>query len=572
MNPALLLLLRMQTLAAIRRAFRGLRTVKGATFVIIGVAMFFVWLAPVVFSVHTMPRTDPQLVRLYAPIMLVLLCVLTTFSGAGDRSISFTQGEVNFLFPGPFSRRELLLYKLARTLAGGLLSGFIMSIVLLHHASGWPAAFAGSFLAMLFVQLLTLAIVMLAQTVGERAYTRGRKLVLGVIVAALAVAVVPQVRQMTNAAGTAAAPAGQTAGQTAETQDLDGTPVAPPNPVEQIARALDRSPVARVVLSPVVPFVRTFTADSFGDGLLWGGASLAIVLALLLGVMRLDADYREASMAASQRVYDRLQRVRRGKLMSQFAGGKPGARRRSRLRMFPYLAGAGPTAWRQLTTALRTSRAMLWFFLLISLTIVPAFFTRGRSGSAAIILAAGIWGTMLFTSMLRFDFRSELEQMEWLKALPLGPIATAAGQLAVPVLVLTVMQTLLVSVGCYVATPQERIYLLAALPFLLPFNLMMIGVENLMFLLFPSREAGAAPGDVGLVGRNIVFFIVKILVVLLATGVAAIVGQVTLFVSGHSWVAAGGAALVVMCFFAIALVPCVGLAYKRFDPSRDTPA
>jgi hypothetical protein len=565
MNPALLLLLRMQTLAAIRRAFRGLRTVKGATFVIIGVAMFFAWLAPVLFSAHALPRTDPRLVRLYAPVMLVLLCVLTTFSGAGDRSISFTQGEVNFLFPGPFSRRELLLYKLTRTLAGGLLSGLIMSIVLLQHASGWPAAFAGSFLAMLFVQLLTLAIVMVAQAVGERAYTRGRKLVLGLLVAALAVAVVPQLRQITHDAGSEVK-------QGLEKFQREGSGAAPPNPVEAIARALERSPVARVVFSPVVPFVRTFTAESMGEGLLWGGASAAIVAALLLGVLRLDADYREASIAASRRVYERRQRVRRGTLISQFGRAKPGARRRSRLPMFPFLAGAGPTAWRQLTAAFRTSRAMLWFFLLISLTLVPAFFTRGKSGSAVMILAAGAWGTMLFTSMLRFDFRGELDQMEWLKALPLGPIATAAGQLAVPVLVLTVMQTLLVGVGCYVATPQERIYLLAALPLLLPFNVMMIGLENLMFLLFPAREVGAAPGDVGLIGRNIVFFIVKILAVLLATGVAAAFGQATYFLSGHSWPAAGAMSLLVMCFFAIALVPCVGLAYKRFDPSRDTPA
>jgi hypothetical protein len=512
-----------------------------------------------------MPRTDPETVRLYAPVMLLLLCVLTTFSGAGDRSISFTPGEVNFLFPGPFNRRELLLYKLARTLAGAVLSGLIMSVVLLHHASGWPAAFAGSLLAMLFVQLLTLAIVMVAQAVGERAYSRGRKLVLGVIVAALALVVVPQVRQITHAAGSEVK-------QNLEKFEQDGSGTAtPPNPAESIARALDRSPVARVIFSPVVPFVRLFTAESMRDGLLWGGASVGIVLGLLLGVLQLDADYREVSIAASQRVYERLQRVRRGKLMTQFANRKPGARRRSRLRMFPYLAGAGPTAWRQLTAALRTSRAMLWFFLLISLTIVPAFFTRGKSGSAAIILAAGGWGTMLFTSMLRFDFRGELDQMEWLKALPLGPIATAAGQLAVPVLVLTVMQTLLVGVGCYVATPQERIYLLAALPFLVPFNVLMIGVENLMFLLFPAREVGAAPGDVGLVGRNIVFFIVKIVVVLLATGIATALGGATYLFSGHSLVAAGAASVVVMCLMGIGLVQCVGLAYERFDPSRDTP-
>lgn len=557
MSPALVLLMRMQTLAAIRRAFRGLRTLKGATFVIIGVAVFFMWLTPVLFSATTLPRTDPALVRLYAPLMLLLLCAVTTFSGAGDRSISFTPGEVNFLFPGPFTRRELLLYKLARTLAGGLLSGCIMSIVLLRHASGWPAAFVGSFLAMLFVQLLTLAIVMVAQSVGERAYSRGRKLVLGAIVLLFAGAVVPQVREITGAAATPAE---------GGASDVTATD-APPNRFEATVRAIDRSPVARVVLSPVVPFVRTFTAETVGEGLLWGGTSLAIVAALLLAVLKLDADYREASISASQRVYERLQRVRRGKLVSQL-----GASRRSRLAMFPHLGGAGPTAWRQLTTALRTSRAMLMFLLIISLTLIPAFFTRGRTGTAAIIVAAGAWATMLFTTMLKFDFRGELDQMEWLKALPLGPTATAAGQLAIPALILTTMHTLLVGVGCYVAAPQERVYLLAALPFLLPFNLLMIAVENLMFLLFPAREAGAAPGDVGLVGRNIVFFIVKIFVVSAATGVAALVGQVTLMLTGHSWTAAGAAALVVLCCFAAALVPLVGVAYKRFDPSRDTPA
>jgi hypothetical protein len=42
--------------------------------------------------------------------------------------------------------------------------------------------------------------------------------------------------------------------------------------------------------------------------------------------------------------------------------------------------------------------------------------------------------------------------------------------------------------------------------------------------------------------------------------------------SGHSWPAAGAAALLVLCCFAAATIPLVGLAYKRFDPSRDTPA
>ena len=42
----------------------------------------------------------------------------TDYAETSVGAISFTPGEVNFLFPGPFTRRELLFYKLART-AGG---------------------------------------------------------------------------------------------------------------------------------------------------------------------------------------------------------------------------------------------------------------------------------------------------------------------------------------------------------------------------------------------------------------------------------------------------------------------
>src|SRR6266571_5077726 len=64
-------------------------------------------------------------------------------------------------------------------------------VVFLRHASGWPAAFAGLFLAMLFVQLFGMAITLIAQAAGERAYTRSRKIVLALILAAIAFALLP---------------------------------------------------------------------------------------------------------------------------------------------------------------------------------------------------------------------------------------------------------------------------------------------------------------------------------------------------------------------------------------------
>ena len=45
--------------------------------------------------------------------------------------------------------------------------------------------------------------------------------------------------------------------------------------------------------------------------------------------------------------------------------------------MFPRLGGAGAIAWRQLTTALRTARAMLIVLVIICISIGPALYFGG---------------------------------------------------------------------------------------------------------------------------------------------------------------------------------------------------
>jgi hypothetical protein len=516
-------------------------------FVLVGVVVFCAWLVPVFFTSHVARKSDPQTVRLVAPLVLLLMCGLTLAGGTGDRAISFTQGEVNFLFPGPFTRRELLLYKLARTGLGVLGSGLILSLVLLQHAGSWPAAASGGVLIMGMVQLLTLAVLMAAQAVGARAYSVGRRVVLLGIIAAAVVVIAPAVRQF-SAGGFRAS-----------------------------AEALQRSQAARVMLSPFTPFVRAFTAQSPRELALWGVAAAAIDLALLALVIRLDADYREAALSASQRMFDRMQRVRRGIMVPHAGGGggEDGARARPRrgprlrVPMLPWLRGAGPTAWRQMTAALRTSRYMLLMLLLLSLGIVPALFAGKQHYAPALACAA--WLTVFLTMMLKFDFRAELDQMAWLKALPLRPTATAAGQLATPVFVLTVAQTLLLGSAAVLAPASQRVFLLVALPFLLPFNVLTIAVENLLFLLFPSRTFGAAPGDLGAMGRQIVFFLFKLIVLAVATGLAVGLGFAVGWLSGFV-VAGVVTGFLVLCAVAVSLVPCVGWAYQRFDPSTDTPA
>ena len=104
---------------------------------------------------------------MYFPIGMLAFCVMTLVTTAGERTVAFTPAEVDFLFPGPFSRRQLLGYKMARSSFGALFTATIFSFVFLRYSQHWLGGWIGIFLALIFVQLLAMVIVLLGQTVGE---------------------------------------------------------------------------------------------------------------------------------------------------------------------------------------------------------------------------------------------------------------------------------------------------------------------------------------------------------------------------------------------------------------------
>ena len=537
-HPALLQLMRLQIRGALRRTGRAMRTPKGAVFAVVGGVVLIVWLGSVLTSVLVGTRTDPAKARAFAPIALLLLCLVNLFGGGGEKAIAFTPGEINFLFPGPFTRRELLLYKLAKTVLATLAFAGFMSLVLLPHSGGYVAAFVGAFLGILFTHLLGMAAVMTGQVVGERAYTRGRRIALLLLGVAAAFAVAPAV--------SAASQAG----------------------MAEFVASIQNSRVARVVLAPFTVFARVFTARAFFPELLpWAAAGAAINAALVLIVLRLDADYLEAAAAASQRVQEQIQRMRSGSRVSPAAARRPG---RGRVPMLPWLGGAGPTVWRQTTNVLRVGRSILVVLLFICLAIV--WMTVKGMGHVGALAAGGGWATVFLSTMLKLDFRNDLEQLAALKAMPLRPTATAAGELAVPVTLLSFVHLVLLGSAAALAPPQHRHWAFVAMLFVVPFNVLLMAIENGMFLLFPSRLAGVSPGDLGQMGRGVVLFLAKMVVILAACGVSAGLGAAAAALAGGSAAAGVTVALLALVATAMVSVPLVGWAFARFDPSADTPA
>src|SRR5439155_9552436 len=145
--PALWKLSRLQVRARFRRWGRGLKTTRGIILTGAGLFLFLIWLLPAAIQGFLHERSDPTLVRMYFSLGLLAMCVLNLLFSSGGKAIVFSPPELDFLFPGPFPRRDLLIYKLLGPVATSVVMGLLFGTVFLQHATWWVAAFVGIFAA-----------------------------------------------------------------------------------------------------------------------------------------------------------------------------------------------------------------------------------------------------------------------------------------------------------------------------------------------------------------------------------------------------------------------------------------
>ena len=179
--------------------------------------------------------------------------------------------------------------------------------------------------------------------------------------------------------------------------------------------------------------------------------------------------------------------------------------------------------------------------------------------------------TVFMSSMFAFDFRGDVDRIDVLKSLPIRPAAMVIGQLTAPVVFISFMQALVLAVMAYASSKETVTFgLHAAIPLTIPFNFLLFGVDNLLFLLFPTRNLNAAPGDFHLMGRYVLLNLAKFVTLGLATTLAAI-AAIPLYVLTHRALLAMTAAWIILAGCAAALVPFLALAYRQFDVAHDTP-
>lgn len=526
-----------------RRVLQSFGSFQGIAFLATAFGVLCLWLSLLVIIPNAPPgmfKTTPaDLAEAAGPCMLAAMAMAVLMGD--DRTSRFTPAEVDFLFPAPFSRRRLMAMKLVENAVGAAAAGLFIFTGIVHFVKLPLAAFLACFQALLFVQLGQMAFVLALRGLSEKILFLDRRWVMGGVLVLIGLLV----------AGTAAV---------FRLQD----------PWEAWV-GFRKSGLGIAVFAPFAPFGALASADRWWpDGLLALAGAVGMNLLACAVIFRLDEAYIEEALSSSQRFHALLQRAQRGGVLSIW-----GSPLRWRFPKFPRLGGAGPILWRQATQAARSLPTLIAIAGVVCFVVIgPQIFTSRMKNllpeAATVgIAAAAVQLTLVFTFMMRFDFRGDLDQMDLLKTLPTHPLAVAAGQLLIPTFLATAVQGGLI-IGLAFTVAETRNVLFACAALTLPLNLFLFGLENLMFLLFPSRSVAFNPGDLQGFGHQVVLFAVKLFFLGIATSAALVPGIVVGTASG-SLLAGASLAWTILIIEALLLWPLVAWAFARFDPSLEKP-
>jgi hypothetical protein len=533
LHPALRLLLRTQLKARWRKLTRGAGTLKGKLRLAGMLAVFGLGFSPLAFAaIFREPVDDPSGARAMVASGLFLLTMLTVIGQGADAGVAFAPAEVDLLFPAPFSRRDLLVYRLVTLALGALFSALFFSLVSLTYAEHWIFAFLGFALAIQFMQLTAMTLGLTVSIVGQAAYTRGRKAGL-IVVGALALIGVIQTGSFSLEQGTG-------------------------NWVHRFGETT----VGAVMLAPTHVFARAITARQFlPDFAGWFLLALVADAALVALVLRLDANFLERSVATSQKVYLRLQRLRAGQGWMNLA--RPTAVR-WRLPMPARWRGAGPIAWRQMVAAVRGSRGIVYFVVIVA--VLMGFAMASMPELSISGFAFGFFPMMAITllpQMLRFDFRSDFDCFDALKTLPASAWAIAAGELVAPTLFATALEfPCILVVGVASGELRAALTVMAFMPGL---NLLIFALENLIFLWYPQRLTNAA--ELSGMSRRMLTGMAKFFIIAAVAGISAGAGAAVYWIFGQAWAPALVASWIVVTSCALLVIPLVARAFERLDVS-----
>jgi len=535
MEPALRQLLLLRLRGGLRQRLLQLASVRGLLFSLaFGGIIWFLIVSNSssgagIFGTAALDRQAfGDQITTFLPLSMLGLSLLTVLMTTGP-TFHFSPTEINFLFTGPFRRRDLIIYKFAAYVAGVTLSSVFVTLLVQPEAGSGLSVFIATLLTLVFVQLNSAVISMTGHALAGSRLAKIRWPAIALLCAIGAATVLYAW-------------------------------VTPDRAIIDLLSEFRHSWIGTVVLIPYIVFAELFVATSVADLALWALVALAINVALLRAVIALDARTTDRSLAENARLSNRWERIKQG--------GSFWATERTEVRSIrgaPILGGLGPIAARQALNALRNSLKLIIVFAGLAACIAPISLALGAPVThAQTLMIIYIFIAFILPRNMVCDFRGDLSRMEIYKTLPIAPWRICAGQLVVQTLLAYVITlTIIASALVFDDSVTTRVALVLA-AFALPLTFLIYVVENTVHLLFPTKLVAMGRADFEFLGRSIVEFIAKTIFVFAAIAASIAVGLVTFRMMGTTLVLPGLASWLTLTLIGLLTLVALQYAFRRF--------
>jgi hypothetical protein len=340
--------------------------------------------------------------------------------------LEFSDAELQFLFPAPVSRRQLLIHRLLRSQLG-ILFGALIIAVASPPALGVSRlrVSIGAWLLMVTAKIYFTGVTLARARLRAGSVRVQRVAWLPMALVAAAVAVV---------------------GSAIAREVLQSVPHGPQGFVLMLGRAVQSGP-AHLVLWPAIALVRPLFAAWPQPYLTAMASALVVLAAIAAWVLLSDEAFQEAVATFAER-------------RSQEPAKKGGISYTVRSAGWPLAPVGRPEtafAWKAAQQTLRmVDRSSLARTAVILFLLTVAAATMGRANGLASILGAFAFAGTAFAivlapQVLRIDMRQDLSHLELLKTWPIKASAVVRGELIWPGVIITAAAWTMLAIATFLS-------------------------------------------------------------------------------------------------------------------------
>jgi len=512
-----------------------------------------------------------------AAVIMTGRVVYSWIFSADRAALAFTEAEVAFLFQAPVRRRVLVHYKLLKSQIRILFSALLFTVVsnrvgmlggnVWSHAVGWwillstlelhsiGASFARE-------RLLGLGL----NPARRRALFGGGILLVGLLVGWWL--------RRSIAAPTSA--------------DL-----AAFRPIIHYLQSVFATPPVSWLLAPCVWILRPFFAPDLAAFLRALGPALLILAGHYVWVIRSEVSFEEASLDLARRRAERNEARRAGHWSDRI---RPKRKRREPFALRPHGPAVPAFLWRALISAGPWYYPRNWLIIaagvvgtMLWLASRPEYRTTLVVVQTAALPVAG-WALVAGPMLMRREVRLMMQRLDVVKTYPLRGWQIVLGEMLAPIVLITAIEWLLLTVLAMASAALNGDYSSAMLfgglgvvgvALLVPPVVgLMTGIPFAATLYFPSwmSAVGQAGGGVDVMGQRMIFaggYLVVLAVALLPAALSAAVPYlIVAWLAGSQATAlmAGAVAASLVLFGELAAVVWwLGRRYEQFDLSAEMP-